>query len=67
MSSPQHGHGPAQMKLPPPRRTLLQRLALWGEHAQALRGWVEEACGRSAAVDATSSTKRRSRSHERKA
>jgi uncharacterized BrkB/YihY/UPF0761 family membrane protein len=41
------------MKLPPPRRTLLQRLALWVEHAHALKGWVEEARGRSAALDAT--------------
>ena len=54
MSSPHHGS--AQMKLPPPRRTLLQRLALWAEHAHALRGWIEEARRRSAALDATFET-----------
>ena len=41
------------MKLPPPRRTLAQRLALWVEQAHALRGWIEQARKRSAALDAT--------------
>ncbi len=41
------------MKLPPPRRTLAQRLALWVEQAHALKGWIEEARKRSAALDAT--------------
>ena len=44
------------MKLPPPRRTLAQRLALWVEQAHALRGWVEQARERSAALDATFET-----------
>ena len=47
---------PTQMELPPPRRTLLQRLTHWLEHAQALRRWIEEARGRSAALDATFET-----------
>jgi uncharacterized BrkB/YihY/UPF0761 family membrane protein len=53
MSAPDE---PAGMELPPPKRTLLQRLALWVEHAHALKGWVEEARGRSAALDATFET-----------
>jgi membrane protein len=56
MSSPPHGRESAPIKLPPPRRTLLQRMALWVEHAHALRGWVEEARGHSAALDATFET-----------
>src|SRR6266496_3346578 len=56
MSSPPHSHGPAQMKLPPPRRTLLGRLTLWVEQAQALRGWIEQARKRSATLDATFET-----------
>ena len=40
------------MKLPPPRRSLAQRLALWVEQAHALRGWIEQARKRSAALDA---------------
>ena len=44
------------MKLPPPRRTLAQRLALWVEQAQALRGWIEQARKRSATLDATFET-----------
>ena len=56
MSSAHHGHGSAQMKLPPPRRTLLQRLALWAEHPHALSGWIKDARGRSAALDATFET-----------
>ena len=54
MASPHHRS--AQMKLPPPRRTLLRRLTLWAEHARALRGRVEEARGRSATLDATFET-----------
>jgi uncharacterized BrkB/YihY/UPF0761 family membrane protein len=49
-------HRPARMDLPPPRRTLLGRLASWVEHARALRGWIDEARGRSAALDATFET-----------
>jgi hypothetical protein len=44
------------MKLPPPRRTLARRLALWVEQVHALRGWVEQARERSAALDATFET-----------
>jgi uncharacterized BrkB/YihY/UPF0761 family membrane protein len=44
------------MKLPPPKRTLLQRLALWAEQAHALRGWIGGARRRSAALDATFET-----------
>jgi len=40
------------MDLPPPRRTLLGRFASWVEHARALRGWIDEARGRSAVLDA---------------
>ena len=47
---------PEQIELPPPRRTLLQRLALWVQHAHALKGWVEQARGRSPALDATFET-----------
>ena len=56
MPSPSQGHGSEQMKLPPPRRTLLRRVTLWAEHARALRGWIEEARRRSAALDATFET-----------
>ena len=56
MTSPPHGHGSAQMKLPPPRRTLLRRLTLWAEQARALKGWIEAARRRSAALDATFET-----------
>lgn len=45
-----------QMELPPPRRTLLRRLTLWLEHARAFKVWIEEARGRSAALDATFET-----------
>jgi uncharacterized BrkB/YihY/UPF0761 family membrane protein len=47
---------PEPMELPPPRPTLLRRLALRVEQAQALKGWVEEARGRSATLDATFET-----------
>ena len=56
MTSPPHGHGSAQMKLPPPRRTLLRRVTLWAEQARALKGWIEAARRRSAALDATFET-----------
>jgi uncharacterized BrkB/YihY/UPF0761 family membrane protein len=56
MSSPPQSQGPAQMKLPPPRRTLPGRLTLWVEQAQALRGWIEQARKRSATLDATFET-----------
>jgi len=44
------------MELPPPRRTLLQRFALWLQNAKALGGWIEEARSRSAVLDATFET-----------
>ena len=47
---------PEQLELPPPRRTLLGRLAGWLEHARALRSWVEAARHRSAALDVTLET-----------
>ena len=56
MPSPPQEHGTEQMKLPPPRRTLLRRVTLWAEHARALRGLVEEARRRSPALDATFET-----------
>ena len=56
MSSPARDNQPEQIELPPPRRTLLQRLALWVQHAHALKGWVKEARSRSAALDATFET-----------
>ncbi len=56
MSSPPDTQGSAQMKLPPPRRTLLRRLTLWVEHARGLRGWVEDARRHSPALDATFET-----------
>ncbi len=55
-SSTDRVDGPGRMDLPPPRRTLLRRLALWVEHAHALKGWVQEARGRSGALDATFET-----------
>ena len=56
LASPPHMHEPEQMKLPPPRRTLLRRLTLWAEHARALKGWIEQARRRSPALDATFDT-----------
>ena len=56
MPSPHHSQESVQMKLPPPRRTLLRRVALWAEHAHALRGWIEQARERSATLDATFET-----------
>ena len=56
MSAPGRDNAPEQIELPPPRPTLLQRLALWVQHAHALKDWVKEARGRSAALDATFET-----------
>ena len=56
MPSPGRDDEPGQIELPPPRPTLLGRLALWVQHAHALKGWVMEARGRSAALDATFET-----------
>lgn len=56
MSTPPQGPGPEQMKLPPPRRTLLRRVTLWAQQARALQGWIGEARRRSAALDATFET-----------
>jgi uncharacterized BrkB/YihY/UPF0761 family membrane protein len=39
-----------------PRRSLLGRFSSWVEHANALRGWVEQARKRSHALDATLET-----------
>ena len=44
------------MNLPPPRPTLLQRLARWAEHARALGGWIEDARKRWPVLDATLET-----------
>ncbi|HTS73887.1 MAG TPA: hypothetical protein VMG74_09255 [Gaiellaceae bacterium] len=44
------------MELPPPRPTLLRRLALKVQQARALKGWVEEARSRSPTLDATFDT-----------
>ena len=41
MSPPDRTDEPEQIELPPPRPTLLQRLALWVQHAHALKGWVQ--------------------------
>jgi uncharacterized BrkB/YihY/UPF0761 family membrane protein len=49
-------NGSDPIELPRPKRTLLQRFALWLQHAKALKGWIEEARGRSAALDATFET-----------
>ena len=50
------GNEPEQLELPPPRPTLLRRLARRIEQARALRGWIEEARKHSAALDATFET-----------
>ena len=55
-AGPDHNDEPEQIELPRPKRTLLGRLAHWVEHAQALKGWVREARGRSPALDATFET-----------
>ena len=51
-----HTHGSEPMKLPPPKRTLLGRLAGWVEHAHALRAGVERARQRSQTIDAAFET-----------
>ena len=57
MTAGPDGNGePEPIELPPPKRTLLGRLAHWVEHAQALKGWVQEARGDSPALDATFET-----------
>ena len=42
-ADPDHNGEPEQIELPRLRRTLLGRLTHWVEHAQALKGWVQEA------------------------
>ena len=55
-SAPDQRDEPEQIELPPPKRTLLGRLAHWVENAQALKGWVQEARKSSPALDATFET-----------
>jgi uncharacterized BrkB/YihY/UPF0761 family membrane protein len=50
------GDEPERTELPPPRRTLLRHITSWVEHAQALKGWIEEARTRSPPLDATFET-----------
>jgi len=47
---------PEPIELPPPKPTPLRRLTRRVEQARALKGWVEEARGRSPALDATFET-----------
>lgn len=54
--SPDRGGEPEGMELPPPRPTLLRRLALKVEQARALKGWIEKARRRSPPLDATFDT-----------
>jgi uncharacterized BrkB/YihY/UPF0761 family membrane protein len=54
--TPDRDDEPGRMELPPPKPTLLRRLTLRVEQARALKGWVEEARGRSPALDATFET-----------
>lgn len=56
MVSPDRPDEREPMELPPPKRTLLQRFALWLERARALRGRIERARARSATLDATFQT-----------
>jgi uncharacterized BrkB/YihY/UPF0761 family membrane protein len=56
MPSSNRNHEPDQIEVPRPRRTLLRRLTAWLEHAKALKGWVQEARGQSATLDATFET-----------
>ena len=55
-AGPDDNDGPERVELPRPKRTLLGGLAHWVEHARALKGWVQEARGRSPALDATFET-----------
>jgi len=52
MSAPDRDDEPDELELPRPKRTLLRRFTAWVERAQALKRWVAEARGRSAALDA---------------
>src|SRR4249919_33704 len=56
MASPDRRDEREPLELPPPKRTFLQRFALWVERGRALRGRVEEARTRSALLDATFET-----------
>ena len=56
MAAPDRDDEPEQIELPPSKRTLLGRLAHWVEHAQALKGLVQEARRDSPALDATFET-----------
>jgi uncharacterized BrkB/YihY/UPF0761 family membrane protein len=56
MSASDRDDQPDELELPRPKRTLLRRFTAWVEQAQALKGWVEEARGRWAALDATFET-----------
>ena len=55
-SAPDQRDEPEPIELPPPKRTVLGRLAHWVQHAQALKGWVREARKSSPALDATFDT-----------
>ena len=55
-AAPDRNGEPEQIELPRPKRTLLERLAHWIEHARALKAWVREARERSPALDATFET-----------
>jgi membrane protein len=56
MSASDRNDEPDELELPRPKRTLLRRFTAWVERAQALKGWVAEARGHSAALDATFKT-----------
>jgi uncharacterized BrkB/YihY/UPF0761 family membrane protein len=56
MSASDRNDEPDELELPRPKRTLLRRFTAWIERAQALKGWVAQARGRSAALDATFET-----------
>jgi uncharacterized BrkB/YihY/UPF0761 family membrane protein len=56
MSAPDRDDRPDELELPWPKRTLLRRFTAWVEQAHALRRSIEEARGRSAALDATFET-----------
>ena len=55
-ADPDRNDEPEPIELPRPKRTLLGRLTHWVEHAQALKGWVQEARRSSPALDATFET-----------
>jgi len=56
MAAPDRDDEPDELELPRPKRTLLRRFTAWVERARALKGWVAEARGHSAALDATFET-----------